>query len=193
MVAALKIQGAWRGTGGPETHHGAILSDQNWSPLLNDSLILGGVHRRHDFHFIDARTATLPFDQPPGVAGVRLAQEARSWAAQRRLADLSDRPWALQVWRQFFQQNQAVLWDSTRHVPRVLARELIGLKTFGYQAQPGPHQLSFGASQAAGNAAFGPYLAALRSSGYFSPGGQPALLASLSHFLFGHAEALLPA
>jgi hypothetical protein len=195
LVAALKLQGWWRGTGGPPVGAGSILSDRNWSPLLNDSLVLGGVHRQREFHFADTRLAGFSFQQPAGVAGTRAVQELKSWAAQRRLADLSDRPFALQVWRQFFQQHQSVLWDGPRRIPRVLAREMIGLMTMGYEARPLAQQLSFvpGGAGGGARAAFGPYLETLRGSGYFSAAGQPALLARISQFLFGRPDALLPA
>ena len=75
MLAAIKIKGWWQGTGMPNIGQGSILSDQNWSPLLNDSLILGGIHRGREFHFLDDRLAKYNFLQPAGVAGVRQSQE----------------------------------------------------------------------------------------------------------------------
>ena len=32
---------------------GSILNDRNWTPLLNDSFILGGVHGNREFHFAE--------------------------------------------------------------------------------------------------------------------------------------------
>ena len=192
MVAALKVQAWWRGTGTPELKLGSILSDQNWSPLLNDALVLGGIHGRRECFLADHRMRDVKFVQPSGVAGARATQEARSWAAQRRLADLSGQPWEVQVWRQWLQENQSMLWDRTAHVPRVLARELIGLESFGYVAVMRAQQLSFlPAGPGSERADFATYLERLRQAGYFS-GNQPALLARLSQFLFGHADALLP-
>lgn len=39
---------------------GSILNDKNWTPLLNDSYILGGVHGEHEFHFAE-ETANAHF------------------------------------------------------------------------------------------------------------------------------------
>ncbi len=59
-----------------------------------------------------------------------------------------------------------MLWDRTAHVPRVLARELIGLESFGYVAVLRAHQLSFLPSgQGAELANFTAYLDRLRQAG----------------------------
>lgn len=190
MVAAVQIQSWWRGTDLPDLKTGSILSDQNWSPLLNDALILGGVHAAREFHFTDEALAGYGFQQLPGVAGVRAAHELQSRAAQQRLAPLADRPWPVQVWRAFFQDHQDVLWDGTRHVPRVLARELVGLMRFGYEAVLTPQQLGFVPGAGGVRQDFSAYLAALHEAGYFARDGQRPLLARISHYLFGSAEAL---
>lgn len=190
MIAALKVQGWWKGTGNPTIGKGSILSDQNWSPLLNDSLILGGIHRGREFHFFDDRLSGYNFSQPAGVAGVRLAQEMRANAANARLADLSGRPWEVQVWRSFFHDHPGVFWDSTAKIPRVLARELIGLMTFGYEPVLSRHQLSFlprGAPMSSAN--FNQYLNVLRQAGYFAR-DEKALLNRISQFLFGTPTAI---
>ena len=39
---------------------GSILNDKNWTPLLNDCYILGGVHGEHEFHVAqDSANASL--------------------------------------------------------------------------------------------------------------------------------------
>jgi hypothetical protein len=189
MLAALKLQAKRRHHDRPNVGEGSILSDQNWSPLLNDSLVLGGVHAYRDFHFTDDRLQTYNFAKPAGVAGVRQTQELISKAANARLADLSKSPWEVQVWRDFFHAHPTVFWDSTAKIPRVLARELIGLMTFGYEPVLSPHQLTFQPrSGASVSASFGPYLQALRQSGYFAH-DEKALRARISQYLFGHPEA----
>jgi hypothetical protein len=189
MVAALKIQSRWRKTGPSNFRNGSILSDQNWSPLLNDSLILAGVHRKKEFHFVDGLLSGYNFQKPTGMAGVRAEWKMRDNAAQNRLADLSQRPWEIQVWRRFFQEHKSVLWDSTNQIPRVLARELIGLMTFGYKAMPTAQQLSFVPEADTAAPGFETYLGALRQAGYFS-GKETTMLSRISNFIFGHPEAI---
>jgi hypothetical protein len=37
-----------------------------------------------------------------------------------------------QKWKLYLIANPEVLWNSAFNVPRIFARELVGLKTFGY-------------------------------------------------------------
>ena len=100
---------------------GSILNDKNWTPLLNDSYILGGVHGEHEFHLAED-SANVYFES----LGGQLTPKER--------------------WQSYFRTHQDAVWDTTRQVPRILARELIGLKTFGYRPQFFLEQLSFSAS-----------------------------------------------
>ena len=93
----------------------------------------------------------------------------------------------VEKWQSYFRANQDAVWDSTRQVPRILARELIGLKTFGYRPQFFLEQLSFSATQSDG-ATFKTYLDALVAAGITS-GNRPVVLETLSLFLFGNAQA----
>jgi len=193
MIAAMKIQAWWRGIGPPVLKSGSILSDQNWSPLLNDAMVLGGVHQRVEFHFTDPRLAGFNFVAPPGVQGQRALAEKRAQAMAAKRAALADRPWEVQVWRDFFQQHKDVLWDSTQQIPRVLARELVGLMSFGYEARPVAQQLTFVPGPKVPmetRANFGAYLDELQKADYFSRGRDQFLLATISKFLFGHTDAL---
>ena len=113
----------------------------------------------------------------------------RANAANARLTDLSSRPWEVQVWRSFFHANPGVFWDSTAKIPRVLARELIGLMTFGYEPVLSPYQLSFLPKQGAPTADFNQYLNVLRQAGYFAR-DETALLHRISQFLFGSPTAI---
>jgi hypothetical protein len=71
--------------------------------------------------------------------------------------------------------------------PRVLARELIGLKTFGYRPQFSPQQLSFGCADPgrALSASFVSYLDAVRTA-HFHSGSARSVFNAISEFLFGH-------
>ena len=142
---------------------GSILSDRNWSPLLNDSYILGGIHAGFEFHFAEdaasAEFATMPVQLTP-----------------------------VQKWQAFFKKHPETFWDDKTHLPRVLSRELIGLKTFGYRPEFSPHQLSFRPT-GSGNATFIRYLDALAAGGYTGK-DRVRVLEALSVFLFGTVAAL---
>jgi hypothetical protein len=142
---------------------GSILNDKNWTPLLNDCYILGGVHGEHEFHFAED-TANAHFESLGGQLT------------------------AMEKWQSYFRTYPAAVWDSTRQVPRILARELIGLKTFGYRPQFFQQQLSFGATHSDG-ATFKTYLDALVAAGITSR-NRTVVLEMLSLFLFGNAQAL---
>ena len=142
---------------------GSILNDKNWTPLLNDSYILGGVHGEHEFH---------------------LAEDS----ANAYLESLPGQLTPKEQWQSYFRTHTDAVWDTTRQVPRILARELIGLKTFGYRPQFFQEQLSFGARQSDG-ATFKTYLDALVAAGITSR-NRPIVLETLSLFLFGNAQAL---
>lgn len=195
MVAVAKFYHIMQDIEQPNIRYGSILSDQHWSPLLNDAFILAGIHSRRDFHFMDDLLPKYSFQSRAGIAGVRDGWKMREHAAHNQLADLSQRPREVQVWRQFFMDHQHLLWDSTiglNGIPRVLARELIGLMTFGYEARPTAEQLSFVPKRAANplTASFRAYMEALRQAGYFT-NNRTQLLSRISHFLFGHPEALV--
>jgi hypothetical protein len=142
---------------------GSILNDQNWTPLLNDSYILGGVHGEHDFHLAED-SANAYFES----LGGQLAPQDK--------------------WRSYFRTHPDTLWDTTRRVPRILARELIGLKTFGYRPRFFLQQLSFSATQSDG-ATFKSYLDSLVAAGITGE-DRAVALETLSLFLFGNAAAL---
>jgi len=142
---------------------GSILSDRNWSPLLNDSYILGGVHAGCEFHFAEdaasAEFATMPVQLTPA-----------------------------QKWQAFIKKHPETFWDHKNHLPRVLSRELIGLKTFGYRPEFSVHQLSFRPT-GSGDATFIRYLEALAAGGYTGK-DRVRMFDALALFLFGTVAAL---
>jgi hypothetical protein len=142
---------------------GSILSDRNWSPLLNDSYILGGVHAGCEFHFAEdaasAEFATMPVQLTPA-----------------------------QKWQAFIKKHPETFWDDKNHLPRVLSRELIGLKTFGYRPEFSVHQLSFRPT-GSGDATFIRYLEALAAGGYTGK-DRVRMFDALALFLFGTVAAL---
>jgi hypothetical protein len=142
---------------------GSILNDKNWTPLLNDCYILAGVHGEHEFH---------------------LAEDS----ANAYFESLSGQLPPKEKWQSYFRAHPDAVWDATLQVPRILARELIGLKTFGYRPQFSHEQLSFSARQSEG-ATFKTYLDALVAAG-ITRRNRAVVLETLSLFLFGNAQAL---
>jgi hypothetical protein len=141
---------------------GSILNEKNWTPLLNDCYVLGGVHGEHEFHLAED-SANAYFESLGGQLPPK------------------------EKWQSYFRTHLDAVWDTTRQAPRILARELIGLKTFGYRAQFSLEQLSFSARQADG-ATFKTYLDALVAAGITSR-NRTVVLETLSLFLFGNAQA----
>lgn len=159
-----------RNTGAPAipvSGSGSILSDKKWTPLVNDSYILGGTHRAGEFDL-----ALEDFDQ--------FKQELQ---ARRQVFDDQ------QKWRAYLREKPEILWNSQVNCPRVFARELIGLKTFGYVPEFTSEQLGFRPGSGAAQADFRQYLTALDQAG-FPAKDKARVLSSVSTFLFGDAKAL---
>jgi hypothetical protein len=144
---------------------GAILSTQKWSPMLNDSFILAGVHYGHDF--------ALALTGDETVAYGNLAPEK----------DDKER------WRLFFLKSATSLWSGA--FPRVFLRELIGLMTFGYEPRFHKDQLGFVPvnDKAADEGTLSSYLTALSNVG-FHRGDKEKCLGVIAKYLFGDAGAL---
>ena len=146
----------------PVSGSGSILSDQKWTPLVNDSFILGGVHRGMEFVL-----ALQDFDQSGGAFK----------------GDGKDQ------WKAYLKAKPDVLWNSSQACPRVFARELIGLRTFGYTPSFNRGQLGFGRGSGKGTADFSEYLRALLDAGFPSK-VKARVLSAVSEFLFGDGKAL---
>jgi hypothetical protein len=155
----------------PFVGSGSILSTAKWSPMLNDSFILGGAHQECEFFLgLGAEEAAI------------FSKLAASDSAQ-------------ELWRNYFNANAGTLWNSSVNggtgVPRVLLRELIGLKTFGYEPQFDKRQLGFKIADkgAADGATIGGYLDTLKANG-FDEFKKQKLIALIGTYLFDDAAAL---
>ena len=156
-VEAIAVEGA-----------GSILSTQKWSPMLNDSFIMAGVHYGHDFGLALTGDEVVAYDGlAPGDAKER--------------------------WLQFFLKSPGSLWSESKmgSFPRVLMRELIGLMTFGYEPSFHKDQLSFTPKnvKAANESSLSGYLTALANV-RFQEKDKQKCMGAISKFLFGDAEAL---
>ena len=141
---------------------GSILSDKNWSPLLNDSLMLGGMHTGQEFVFAEDRANTVP------TAAAGTPQE---W------------------WNTVFLTFPDILWGDWG-APRVYARELLGLKTFEYTPVFSYHQVTYTPGNNT-SGTFSQYLAALKGVGFEDPKtNKQRIIRAISEWLFGDPMAL---
>ncbi len=160
---------------------GSLLSEQSWTPMLNDALIVGSATADHEFqlaleddlHHVwrecerDAKGTVRPAVEAR-VNEVQHAQRlkdvfeqrikhnpgfARNQANRTQYDRLSTqfrntssafhhgvgREFYKEVWIHFLNENLDMLWDNRNKIPRVLARELIGLFLFGYRPRLQEH------------------------------------------------------
>jgi hypothetical protein len=155
----------------PFVGSGSILSTAKWSPMLNDSFIMAGAHRQCEFFL--------------GLVG-KEADNFDTLAAPQG---------AQELWKLFFNKNGDMLWNSSVNggtgVPRVLLRELLGLKTFGYKPQFDKRQLGFKITdkKAADSASITGYLDVLKANG-FEEFKKHELMEMVGTYLFDDANAL---
>jgi hypothetical protein len=94
---------------------GSVLSDDKWTPMLNDSFMMGGIHSGSQFH---------------------LAEDF-FFAKTSRLGAISPQ----EKWLHFFKNNPLSFWAAFG--PRVFSRECICLKAAGYRPNFSDHGLVF--------------------------------------------------
>jgi len=163
---------------------GSILSDKDWSPLLNDSFILGGINGRQEFHLAD--DAFHAFQPPPRpVAAPSLVAQAHAQLGGTTASAYVTDP-VKEKWKAYLKATPSVLWNLQFNAPRVFAREVMGMKAFGYRPVFSPHELGFACVDPgkASGATHTRYLDALAGAG-FSVRDKPQILGSNSTYLFG--------
>lgn len=180
------------------TETGSILSTQNWSPMLNDSMIISGASRGLDFCYTLNESEAESFRKIQLIYGTRNANAQAfpggganrdAHIAQARQQRQQRQQRAETVWQAYFKSNPHALWKGG--LPRVFIRELLGLIHFGYQAIVDEQQINFVAPAALnpGNIGFAGYLGYLQQSGYFT-NQRDQLIDTISNYLFQDAEAL---
>jgi hypothetical protein len=173
---------------------GSILNDNKWSPLLNDSFIMGGVHHRMEFHLaLEGAESFMEAARQSDLADA-LKRLPATAAAQKDVVDALKRiPVSGQTykeaWKRYLKATPDVLWNAAYQVPRVFARELMGLKTFGYVPVFNFGGLGFYGTSSGTSADFVQYLTALDNAG-FSKVVREKIVAAVAEFLFGDAKAL---
>ena len=173
---------------------GSILSDQTWSTMLNDAFILGGIDGGHPFIF------TL--SNQPTKKTTYLLSEQQAWAQHiqkysrpvyrpsMRTPLGRNKQWQTE-WISFLKQYPEILYVSGhRSGPRVLARELLGLKFFGYMPVYSRLQLSFERAKHV-PISFETYLDQLNKVQFFdndnSPTKREHILSAIFEFLAGES------
>ncbi len=146
----------------PAKGTGSILSDDKWTPMLNDSFMLGGLHVGAEFHLAEdlfaSKTMNLVGSTPQ------------------------------EKWLHFFRQNKLSFWDLNRGIPRVFARECLGLKTAGYKPHFSDHGLAFSGNDGV-SVDFERYLRVITESGLTS-NNMTLAMQTISEFLFNDRAAL---
>jgi len=141
---------------------GSILSDDKWTPMLNVSFMLGGIHSGAEFHLAEE----LFFSIAGTVGGT-----------------------SEEKWKYFFQNNKASLWDVTHNIPRVFARECVGLKTAGYKPFFSDHSLIFRSPGPSKGLTFEKYLTAISTSG-LTANDKTLAIQNVAEFLFNDQSYL---
>jgi hypothetical protein len=148
---------------------GSILSDKFWTPLLNDSFILGGINGRQEFHLAFATKD----DDKDGVLKSYTGTDPK------------------EKWKAYLIGNPNAYWDGKNKIPRVFARETLGLMFFGYRPVFTSQELGFECvnKSAAAGATFTNYTAKLREVEY-DKNNQVKIMGAISTFLFGQVGIL---
>lgn len=165
----------------PVTGSGSILSEKGWTPILNDSLILGAITAGQDFALGLTPAEQIDWNVMNGAKINRTAVPAG------RFRDASA---LINAWKSFLNSQKRMFffpWGG----PRVFTRELLGLHFFGYKPEFSWHQLGFHAG--AGNRVppdFRTYLQRLRDVGFHAPANQAKIMETISTFLFNDRTAI---
>jgi hypothetical protein len=93
-----------------------------------------------------------------------------------------------QKWKLYLITHPEVLWNSALDIPRVFARELVGLQAFGYAPDFNDGGIGFRKADRA-PADFTTYLNALAGAGFFNT-NKALIKSTISAFLFGNGGAL---
>ncbi|UES59937.1 hypothetical protein GFK91_29780 (plasmid) [Roseibium aggregatum] len=158
---------------------GSILSEKDWTPILNDALIIGAATGHQTFH--------IALEAKEGPIWRQCEEEAREWQALNQGIRIDYPTWA---WQEFMNRNIGMLWDQNYNVPRVLARELIGLCFAGYRPVFRYQELFFMPNPAAPDPTFREYAVGLRQLGFHTNLQRANVMRHISEFLFDNRRAV---
>lgn len=164
----------------PVTGSGSILSEKMWTPILNDSLILGAITGGQDFVLALTPDEQRDWDQLNGAKVTRTQVLASRFGETPALKD---------AWKEFLNAHKLMFFGPWG--PRVFCREILGLKWFGYKPQFSWHQLGFfSGSGTRLMPSFRTYVDKLHRVHFHTPCDERTITAEISTFLFGDATAL---
>lgn len=179
---------------------GGILSAKQWSPLLNDSFMLGGITSGAEFHLglnedetkeykniEDKFTSRGKLREPDLIGKTEFDKRRAAYGAPN--IKIKARSTEQELWREFFIKVPRVFWND--NMPRVFVRELLGLQLFGYKPEFHLNQLSFKPPAGASTqiADFNAYLQHLHRLGFHDK-DRVQLMSAISTFLFEDEEVL---
>ena len=120
--------------------------------------------------------------QEKGTMGQSNSQQSPGPTAQSK-PQQSPEPTAQSKWESFFKDHRDLVCAD---VPRVFARELIGLETFGYKPEFNENGLCFWCNNSgkASQADCEKYLNALRDAGFGPDRDRSKILETISNYLF---------
>jgi len=179
----------------PVTGVGSILSEDRWTPILNDALIVGSATAQHDFVIaLDRyeqgiwRECEVTLRPELERMRTRYAQRYGGRPSDSFLKTAEER--RCLVWQRFFSWNKGMFWDSNRNNPRVLTRELLGLSMFGYEVKLGDKQIGFRPRTNAPDPTFTAYVTGLRKLRFHDNRARARIMQELSTFLRGDQHAI---
>ncbi len=163
---------------------GSILGDKMWTPILNDSLMLGSIQSNQDFYL------GLNTKEKLAWKGNGFNSNVANKTAKFGGAVANSRNKYQSNWLSFFRQQPQMIWAGPN--PRVFARELLALKFFGYKPVYSAMGLAFTPVQGKriGPPGFRIYTTALRNVGFFD-NDKDRVMSAISEFLFDDKNALL--
>lgn len=165
----------------PVTGVGSILSEKGWTPILNDSLILGAMTGGQDFALGLTPAEQMDWQIMNGDKVTRTAVQATRFGETTAL---------IGAWKEFLNSQKRMFffpWGG----PRVFTRELLGLSFFGYKPEFTWHQLGFSPARGRRDRPdFKTYLRKLHDVHFHAPADQVMIMESISRYLFNDPKAL---
>jgi len=160
---------------------GSILSEEGWTPILNDALIVGAITGGQNFFLGLTPAEQAAWNTLNGAKVTKVAVLAADRYGETAAT--------LKAWKAFFNRQRGMFFGPFG--PRVFTRELLGLSFFGYKPEFKWHQLGFAPGSGPRPLVdFQTYLAELRNVHFEAPCDERAVMQKLSSFLFGDQNAI---
>ena len=175
---------------------GSILSESNWTPMLNDALIVGGATAEREFQVAlepselglfreCVNKLTFPLPDPGALTPPQRTRHFKMDLYLNQDYGISE-----EIWKEFMARNMGMLWDPVKRNPRVLARELLGLSFLGYYPVFYRQQLFFKRKPGAPAPTFQAYVDGLADIEFQDPQKRIDIIKRVSRFLFGDENAI---